>query len=236
MAILKSGPNGPFSGKVGSVIGSNWMNIDYIKGLPTPTKRKPSDEQIAQRERLRDITEVISLLRDAINKGWDKQKKKRGSAISEAIGYNIRFALDPECGEILFHRIKLSDGALPKASDATAVRTAPDCIQFRWNPEVRSFNTCAEDEATIVIFGPNAWDRLVLVGQYSRCNGQADICCSLFEQESVCHAYIFFTSPKGISSPTFYMKVEPVKESEDQGVELRQEDNGGGANGEDAGY
>ncbi|WP_157258045.1 DUF6266 family protein [Pedobacter ginsenosidimutans] len=34
MATYSKGANGAFPGKVGSIIGSNWRSIDYLKGLP----------------------------------------------------------------------------------------------------------------------------------------------------------------------------------------------------------
>lgn len=43
MATYSKGANGTFSGKVGSVIGSNWRSIDYMKGL-SKKNSKPSTE------------------------------------------------------------------------------------------------------------------------------------------------------------------------------------------------
>ncbi|MGQ7856375.1 DUF6266 family protein [Pedobacter sp. WC2501] len=40
---VSKGANGTFSGKVGSVIGSNWRSIDYMKGL-SKKNSKPSTE------------------------------------------------------------------------------------------------------------------------------------------------------------------------------------------------
>lgn len=221
MAILKGGPNGPFRGKVGSVIGSNWRDVDYIKGLTIVKKHTPSEAQIIQRQRFPDIITFLYQVQDALNKGWDKQKKTRGTITNDAVSYNSRHALHPGCGGIMFSRIKLSDGALPKPSDARTARLSPDSVRISWNPAVRSFSTCPEDEATIVIFCPKNWTALVLVGQYLRRDGQAEISSPAIGEEETCHAYIFFTSPKGISSPTFYMKVCTKKESEEEVEEFR---------------
>lgn len=235
MAILKGGPNGPFSGKVGSVIGSTWRDIDYIKGLTRIKKRKASEAQIIQRQRFPNITTFLFQVQDALIKGWSKQKKTRGTVTNDAISYNARHALHPGCGGIIFSRIKLSDGALPKPSDARVARLSPDSVRISWNPAVRSFSTCPEDEATIVIFCPKNWLPLVLVGQYLRRDGQAEISSSAIREEGICHAYIFFTSPKGISSPTFYMKVNSETELEEEVEEFRQEDDRGSHDGEDCG-
>lgn len=216
MAILKGGPNGPYSGKVGSVIGSNWKDVDYIKGLPRIAENVPTDAQIVQRQRFSIIVSFLFPLKDALNKGWHKQKKTRTSATNDAVSYNLRYALYPGCEGIMFPRIKLSDGALPKPSDAKVIRTTPDTLRIDWNPDVRSFCASPEDEATIVIFLPKRWDALVMIGQYLRRDGRAEISSSAIAGEEICHAYLFFTSPKGISSPTFYMKVAAPDASENE--------------------
>jgi len=221
MAILKGGPNGPFRGKVGSVVGSNWRDVDYIKGLTLIKKHKPSEAQIIQRQRFPNIITFLYQVQDALNKGWDKQRKKRTTVTNDAVSYNSRHALHPGCGGIMFQRIKLSDGALPKPSDAKISRKSCNTLRIDWNPAVRSFSTCPEDEATIVIFCPKNWIALVLVGQYLRRDGQAEITASVLKEEDLCHAYIFFTSPKGISSPTFYMKDCKKTESEKEVGEFR---------------
>src|SRR5690606_11729904 len=105
-----------------------------------------------------------------------------------------------------------------------------------WNPAVRSFTTCPEDEATIVIFCPKNWLPFVLVGQYLRRDGQAEISSSAIGEEGICHAYIFFTSPRGISSPTFYMKVHSEPNLEKEVEEFGKEDDYGSEDGKDGGY
>jgi hypothetical protein len=42
MAMYSKGANGAFSGKVGSIIGSNWPSIDYLKGLPKKSSKSIS--------------------------------------------------------------------------------------------------------------------------------------------------------------------------------------------------
>jgi len=51
MATLKNGPNEGFSGKVGSVVGSSWKGIDYIRGLPAKRKNKPGTLEKNNRSR-----------------------------------------------------------------------------------------------------------------------------------------------------------------------------------------
>ena len=50
MARLTNGALGGFSGKVGSVVGCRWKDVDYIRSLPRINKkRKPTPAQVAAR-------------------------------------------------------------------------------------------------------------------------------------------------------------------------------------------
>jgi hypothetical protein len=42
MVTYSKSANGTFSGKVGSIIGSNWPSIDYLKGLPKKSSKSIS--------------------------------------------------------------------------------------------------------------------------------------------------------------------------------------------------
>lgn len=53
MARFLKGINGAYSGKVGSVIGSNWRGVDYVRSLSRISKKKISDAQLEQRSKLR---------------------------------------------------------------------------------------------------------------------------------------------------------------------------------------
>ena len=50
MGRLSRSPNGPFSGKAGSVIGSSWRGIYYIKGLQKTITKARSPLQLEQQK------------------------------------------------------------------------------------------------------------------------------------------------------------------------------------------
>lgn len=52
MAKIDEGILGPFSGKVGEVIGSSWHGIPYIKSRPAVFHDAKSPAQLAQRMRM----------------------------------------------------------------------------------------------------------------------------------------------------------------------------------------
>ncbi|MBB6239500.1 hypothetical protein HDC90_004153 [Pedobacter sp. AK013] len=77
MATYSKGANGAFSGKVGSVIGSNWRSIDYLKGLPKKSSKPSTEPQLAQRSKFALAPLYLSPIKDILNIGFkDKQLNK----------------------------------------------------------------------------------------------------------------------------------------------------------------
>ncbi|EOR95818.1 hypothetical protein ADIARSV_1131 [Arcticibacter svalbardensis MN12-7] len=205
MGTLKGGSNGTFSGKVGSVIGSNWRKISYIKGLPKTSHKQASEAQLLQREKFQLIVKFIYNILPVIEKGRDRKKTQYTTAANVAVSYNALHALNPDGCEINFSRIMISDGSLPKAADAYALWMTEKCLRVYWNPIPRSPSTSADDEATLLLYWPGNSIFLSKVAAAFRSDGSIDIPIDPMKSTEICHLYIFFTSPKGISSPSFYM-------------------------------
>ena len=62
MGKIKQGILGGFKGKVGTVIGSSWNGIAYMKGQPQSVKDAKSAAQIAQRDFFREVQDLVGQL------------------------------------------------------------------------------------------------------------------------------------------------------------------------------
>ena len=62
MGKIKQGILGGFKGKVGTVIGSSWNGIAYMKGLPQSQKDPKTDAQIAHRAFFSEVQDLVSQL------------------------------------------------------------------------------------------------------------------------------------------------------------------------------
>ena len=62
MGKIKQGILGGFKGKVGTVIGSSWNGIAYMKGQPQSVKDAKSAAQIAQRDFFREVQDIVGQL------------------------------------------------------------------------------------------------------------------------------------------------------------------------------
>ena len=70
MARYKDGINGPFYGKVGSIIGSRWRGIDYIKGLPKLPAKPPTPKQLEMRARFAFVNAWLQPIKPFLNIGF----------------------------------------------------------------------------------------------------------------------------------------------------------------------
>ena len=62
MGKIKQGILGGFKGKVGTVIGSSWNGIAYMKGLPQSQKDPKTAAQIAHRAFFSEVQDIVSQL------------------------------------------------------------------------------------------------------------------------------------------------------------------------------
>ena len=62
MGKIKQGILGGFKGKVGTVIGSSWNGIAYMKGLPQSIRNSKSAAQIKQRDFFKEVQQIASQL------------------------------------------------------------------------------------------------------------------------------------------------------------------------------
>ncbi len=83
MGKIFTGVNGGFSGKVGSVIGSSWRSVNYMRGLSKPSDKATTEKQQAQRLRFATAIRFLKQISDVLNEGY------AGQVTSRVTGYNL---------------------------------------------------------------------------------------------------------------------------------------------------
>jgi hypothetical protein len=90
MARLNRGPNGPASGKFGSVIGSSWRGIYYIKGLQKKTKKARSPLQIAQQNKFAFAVKFLSQIKSLLDIGFSRINPGGATGYNMAISHTVQ--------------------------------------------------------------------------------------------------------------------------------------------------
>ncbi len=211
MAVYKRGINGPFSGKAGSVIGSSWRKVDYMKGLSE--KHKPeTPEQIAQQDKWKIMVAFLAPLAKILETGLNKEDTRRKTAYNLALSYNLRYAVkETEEGfEIDYPNVLLSRGSLPRVADAKVERESDDKFVVSWSPLVNTAMVSADDEVTVLMYCPQKTIHIISFGEYERRDGKMVLAVPEELHNMACHFFIFFTSVNGNNSPAQYLGEGPA--------------------------
>ncbi len=96
MAILKEGINGPFSGKVGSIVGYQLNGQNIIRGLPAVVKRKPTALTLINRGRMKAVSKFLTPIKRVIDFGYKNvaPKGSRVGTFQSAQSYIFKNAID----------------------------------------------------------------------------------------------------------------------------------------------
>lgn len=90
MARLNRGPNGPVSGKFGSVIGSSWRGIYYIKGLQKKIKKARSPLQIAQQNKFAFAVRFLRTVKVLLDMGFSRINPGGATGYNMAISHTVQ--------------------------------------------------------------------------------------------------------------------------------------------------
>jgi len=155
MGIIKKGANGAFRGKAGSVIGSGWKKIDYIKGRPKPYKNKgnPSETQMKQQEKFALLNNFLAPLSSVLQIGF-ASFLTRSTARNAAFRYNYDHAFlssDDNKLTLNYAALQFSRGSLFSAGGEKATLTT-DGIQVTWNTKTYGLSGSMDDEVHVFAY------------------------------------------------------------------------------------
>ena len=155
MGTYNKGILGPFSGKVGTVVGANWRGKDVMRSLPKKTDRTPTETQLLQREKftavsnfLTPISNVVSLYYGSGSGELTRRNQAMSYHMKEAVTYvNPNF-------EILFDKVQISKGDLLGIQNPTASSPAAGEIRFNWEDNSGQGSAKNTDQLIVVLYSP----------------------------------------------------------------------------------
>lgn len=155
MGTYNKGILGPFSGKVGTVVGANWRGKDVMRSLPKKTDRTPTETQLLQREKftavsnfLTPISNVVSLYYGSGSGELTRRNQAMSYHMKEAVTYvNPNF-------EILFDKVQISKGDLLGIQNPTATSPAAGEIKFNWEDNSGQGSAKNTDQLIVVLYSP----------------------------------------------------------------------------------
>ena len=154
MATYKKGILGVFTGKVGTVVGSSWKGIDYIKSLPKSGSRTPSQLQLDQRLKFGLVTSFLKPIKQLTSIGYGTVKGSI-SPSNAAASYHLNEAVigtSPDF-EIDYPKVIFSRGELPGPASPSAVAGSGAEIDFAWADNSAANLAQTTDKAVLLVYG-----------------------------------------------------------------------------------
>ena len=155
MGTYSKGILGPFSGKVGTVVGASWRGKDVMRSLPKKTDRKPTDTQLLQREKFTTVSEFLTPIGPVITLYYGTGSGEL-TRRNQAMSYHMKEAVTyvaPDF-EILFNKVQISKGDLLGVQNPTASSPAAREIKFDWENNSGQGTAKDNDKLVVVLYSP----------------------------------------------------------------------------------
>jgi len=196
MARITKGILGPVSGTVGTVVGSSWKDIYYLKSQPSTKKRTPTVDQLDHQLRFSVVLNFIQTMVGLVQITFKKYAVKM-SEYNAAFSYNYHNAVMGSAPDYMidFTKALVSRGELPNATAPSATVTG-NSIYFTWTDNSGTGAAAATDKAVLVVFCPNLNVTQYSTNNATRSSGAGAIDVTNFNGEVV-ETWIAFLSEDG---------------------------------------
>lgn len=161
---------GAFTGKVGTVVGSSWRGISYMRSL---TRRRgnanATDKQLEQQARFALVNGFLKPMKPLLEIGF-KNYANGKTGYNSATSYNLKNALTGQTPnlEIDYTMVMLSRGDLPQVEGLAATSVTAAKLNLEWLDNSGRGKAKAEDQLILVAFCPDLAEAVYVIGEATR--------------------------------------------------------------------
>ena len=194
MGTIKQGILGPFSGKVGTVIGTIRNGKGYMRGLSTSHKDAKTKRQLAQRQKFKLAMQLVSPASEFIKIGYRNEANNQ-FAVNAAMSYNWKVAITgayPSFG-IDPSKLQLSHGKLAEAEGYKAT-VSRNSVSFTWDDNSAEEDASISDFAMLAVYNFTKHKVAESLEDASRTDGKASVKIPASWKDDKLSCYIAFAS------------------------------------------
>lgn len=197
MAVLKNGPNGGFSGRVGNIVGYQWKGIDVIRSLPRQSNKPRSEAQMANQLAMKLAMNFLAPISGILRIGYAGEvADKRMTPFNRALSYHKKNAIAGTYPELHFdfERALIGMGDL-KPLDGITASWSDSGLQIRWATEETKRTKSFEDNLFILLYfsQQDHWD--VRTSGITREMGEYNFEIKDYLHRQEAHLYLMLTNP-----------------------------------------
>src|SRR5690606_30349996 len=152
MGTIRNGANGGFKGKAGSVIGSSWKSIDYIKGLYKKRTKPATEEQLVQQAKFRTLMRFLLPITAFIRIGFGQKKEELMTAINVAFKENLEPTLTGDYPDYAldYSKLRISDGHFVGGGSET-VSVDAGILSVSWDTTPNELYQTKDDDRVYIL-------------------------------------------------------------------------------------
>ncbi len=195
MGTIVNGANGGFKGKAGSVIGSSWKGINYIKGLYKKRTKPSSEAQLQQQAKFTLLTRFLLPIQRFLSIGFGRKKMNKATPGNIALQFNLAEAVQGIYPDYVldYSKIRISDGALYGAGNVTVSYDEGD-VTLNWDTVVNEeLGNQLDDVLYVVAYHPERDEFLTNPTRLTRADGTVTFAVPGYLQNGVLHVWYFMS-------------------------------------------
>lgn len=156
MGTYEQGILGPFSGKVGTVVGANWRGKNVMRSRPKKSNRIPTEEQELQRERFTLVVKFLGPIKSVLTRYFGQPVSFR-SRYNLATSYHLKDAVKLDNGAyiIQYNKVLISKGELQGIANPVVTLKPNAEILLDWTDNSGQGLALPNDELLVVIYSPD---------------------------------------------------------------------------------
>ncbi|ADV42882.1 DUF6266 family protein [Bacteroides helcogenes] len=196
MGTIKQGILGGFSGKVGTVVGSNWKSVHYMRALALKVGNPNTEKQQRQRNNFSTVIQFLKTFTPIIRIGYQQYAQKQ-SEFNAAMSYVIKHAIVNDA--IDYTRALVSRGSLTTAADATASVEAGK-VSYVWKNNSGTGNAEAGDTAILLAYNKDKREAVYTIKAATRSEAKAELTLPAGWSGNALALYLGFYNDKSVAN------------------------------------
>lgn len=197
MGTIKQGILGGFSGKVGTVVGSTWKSVHYMRAMAVSVSDPRTEKQLCQRAKFSLAINFLSSITPFVRIGYNLYAHKK-SGFNAALSYIIKnaFTMDGANIAIDYNKVMVTRGSLMPAFNA-AVTLAGDKASFSWTDNSGMGDALKTDWAMLLVYNKDKGQAVYDTAAAMRSAAKAELELPASWGEDALTAYVGFCSEDG---------------------------------------
>lgn len=197
MGQIKQGILGGFSGRVGTVVGSSWRKVSYMRALAISVNNPRTMKQQAQRGKFLKSLRFLCAIVPYVRTGY-KQLAQGCTAFNAAMGYMLRHAITGSGTDLAvdYERALVARGTLMPAFNVAVTKEAGK-LSFSWDDNSGMGDALATDLSMPLAYNKVRGEAVYLLSGATRGEGKAELPLPDNWKDEALAVYLAFVSENG---------------------------------------